>query len=126
MTLKNKMPLQIKVVLVVLWIQLLLSGLLMVALFRGIRSDIVRNGVEFMAALVFLFVIYTNYRLGAGSRWAYRFVQGCTAIAIARFIFNVAMDKSISPLQIGGFAVNVAVLMLLLTSASQAFYQRRT
>lgn len=126
MTVKNKMPLQIKVVLVVRWLQLVFGGLIAVAFFRGIHSGRARSSAEFISLLVFLFLIYVNFRLGAGSRWAYRVIQVSTGIAIAKFIFNVAVNESISSLQIGGFALNVAMLMLLLTSASEAFYQRRT
>jgi hypothetical protein len=125
MTFKNKMPLQIKVVLVVLWVQLLFGSLIAVTVLRTIQSDSARNIVELVVVLAFLFTMYANYRLGAGSRWAYRFILFATGIATAKFIFNVAMNKSISSFQVVGFALNVAMLMLLLASASKAFYQRR-
>jgi hypothetical protein len=125
MTFKNKMPLQIKVVLVVLWVQLLFAGLASVTVLRTIQSDGARNAVEFVVVLVFLFTMYANYRFGAGSRWAYRYILVATGIATAKFIFNVATNKSISSFQVVGFALNVAMLMLLLASASKAFYQRR-
>ena len=119
------MPLQIKIVLAVVWLELLFGGFVVIAILRTIRSDGIRNVVEFFVVLAFLFAIYVNYRLGAGSRWAYRYFIVATGIAVAKFIFNIATNKSISSVQFVMFALNVAVIMLLLASASKAFYQRR-
>lgn len=125
MTFKKKMPLQIKIVLAIVWLELLFGGLLIIAVLRTIQSDSVRNLVEFFIVLVFLFTIYVNYRLAAGARWAYGYLLICTGIGIVKFIFNIATNKGISSLAIVGFALNVAIAMLLLASASKAFYQRR-
>ena len=93
---------------------------------RHLRHDAEKaHARRWVVVLAFLFTMYANYRLGAGSRWAYRFILFATGIATAKFIFNVAINKSISSFQVVGFALNVAMLMLLLASASKAFYQRR-
>jgi hypothetical protein len=126
MTFNKKMPVQVKIVLVVLWLELLFGALVAVGLFRKIQVAGVRGIVELIVALIFLFTIYANYRLGAGSRWAYRYVLVATGIAVVQFIFSIALNKGISSLQVAGFAVNVGVIMLLVASASEAFYQRRT
>ena len=125
MTFKKKMPLQVKIVLAVLWLGLLFGGLIAIALLRAIQPDGIRNIVESVVVLAFLFTIYANYRLAAGSRWAYVYVLIATGIAVARFILAIAENKSISSLECVGFAINVAVVMLLLAPASKAFYQRR-
>lgn len=125
MTFNKKMPVQVKVVLAILWLESFFGVFLIVALLRKIQVAGVRNLVEIIFTLTFLFVIYANYRLGAGSRWAYRYILFATSLAIAKFILNIALNKSIAPFQFVGFGLNVTVILLLMTSATEAFYQRR-
>lgn len=122
---RSEMPPQIKIVLVAVWLQFILGGVVCLALFRSVHTDSVRNVLEFFVGLVLLFQIFVIYRLATRSRWAYRYVLICTCIGVARFLWGVAMNQNIPPVGYFGFALSAGVIVFLLTPQSKEFYKRR-
>lgn len=125
MTSSRPIPLQIKIVLGIVWTETIVAILLGFLVIGSVGKTGGRTLVEAIFAVLFTFVCYANYRLAKGALWAYRYALWSSGVVLLRFFVRLATERTISGISIVGVVLDVVVIALLLAAPSRAFYERK-